>query len=214
MMKYKAVIFDLDGTLLNTLGDLHAAVNYALKKNGMPERTIGDVRRFVGNGVAKLIYRSVPEGADPATVLKDFRGYYGSHCRDLTAPYDGVCNLLTELEKRGIMTAVVSNKLESAVKVLCREYFGDGFAAVVGDVDDRARKPSPDPVMKAVADMGISADETVYVGDSEVDVLTAHNCNMDCIAVTWGFRDKNTLFEAGAKVFADTPEELLIKILA
>lgn len=206
---YKAVIFDLDGTLLNTLGDLHASVNYALKKHGLPERSIDEVRAFVGNGIRKLIERAVDGRADNDAVLEDFRVHYGIHCNDTTAPYDNIPKLLNALKERGIKTAVVTNKIDSAAKVLCKNYFGDVLSAVVGDVEGRKQKPSPEPVLAALDEIGISANEAVYIGDSDVDVVTAKNSGMDCIAVTWGFRGRDVLVNAGAKRLADDPMQIL-----
>lgn len=208
---YKAVIFDLDGTLLDTLEDLKNSVNYALEKSGMPKRSLDEVRAFVGNGVANLIKRAVPrDTAEEAEqkVFADFKSHYGVHCEDLTKPYPGVNELLDELKAVGIKTAVVSNKLESAVKKLCQKYFGEGISAAAGDIEGRKRKPEPDSVFAVLEELGIDACDAVYVGDSEVDVLTAENCGMDCIAVSWGFRSRETLAEAGAKVIVDTVDEI------
>ncbi len=208
---YKAAIFDLDGTLLNTLDDLAASVNHALKKHGMSERTLDEVRAFVGNGVRRLIERSVTCGTDEnetEAVLADFKEHYGEHCRDMTAPYPGITEMLCNLKKAGVRTAVVSNKIDSATKKLCREYFDGLILSAVGDVEGRAKKPAPDAVFAALAEIGTTAEESVYIGDSDVDVLTAANSSMGCIAVTWGFRSKEVLLEAGAKTFADTVGEL------
>ncbi|MDO5398174.1 MAG: HAD-IIIA family hydrolase [bacterium] len=208
---YKAIIFDLDGTLLNTLEDLKNSVNYALENNGMPARSMEEIREFVGNGVANLIRRAVPKGTEEEAeqnVFADFKKHYGVHCEDFTKPYPGINELLNELRAAGIKTAVVSNKLESAVKKLCRKYFGEGISAAAGDVEGRKRKPEPDSVFAVLEEVGVDANEAVYVGDSEVDVLTAENCGMDCISVSWGFRSRETLAKAGAKVIADTVEDI------
>ena len=213
---YKAVIFDLDGTLLNTLEDLKNSVNYALKKNNMPERSIDEVRAFVGNGVAKLIERAVPGGTTDAareTVFADFKAHYGVHCEDSTKPYPGITALLDELNEAGIKTAVVSNKLDSAVKKLCKKYFGDRLAAAIGDIEGRRRKPYPDAIFAAIEEIGVPAEKSVYIGDSDVDVMTAKNSGMDCIAVSWGFRSKEVLKAAGASVIAENTDELREKLL-
>lgn len=214
-MKYKAVIFDLDGTLLDTLDDLRAALNHALAENHLPERTLDEVRRFVGNGVRLLVQRAVPDGEQNPlfdSVFESFKSRYGAHCRDMTRPYDGVEELLRTLRDLGVKTAVVSNKLDSAVKELCREYFGELIAAAIGETENIRRKPAPDSVMAALEQIGCSPRDSVYVGDSETDIQTAFNCGMDCISVTWGFRDRDTLINAGAKVFADDPEAVLALI--
>lgn len=208
---YKAVIFDLDGTLLDTLEDLKNSVNYALENNGMPKRSLEEVRAFVGNGVGKLIKRAVPsetQEEDIQRVFADFKLHYSVHCEDFTKPYPGINELLDELRSAGIKTAVVSNKLESAVKKLCRKYFGNGISAAAGDIEGRKRKPEPDSVFAALKEIGAEADDAVYVGDSEVDIVTAENCGMDCISVSWGFRSRETLAEAGAKVIVDTVSDI------
>lgn len=217
-MKYHAVIFDLDGTLLDTLEDLTEAANAALVKNGMPERTIGQVREFVGNGIAKLIERAVPDGTDEsaaARVLADFRIYYKEHCRDNTAPYEGVVELLGRLRGAGLKLAVVSNKAEFAVKELVPVYFGDRITVAHGE-DEAAgvrKKPAPDMVELALSECGCPSERAVYVGDSDVDIETAANAGMDCISVTWGFRRREWLLAHGAEVLAETPEELYNKIV-
>ena len=212
---YKAVIFDLDGTLLDTLEDLKNSVNYALEKNSMPKRSIEEVREFVGNGVTNLIKRAVPKETDEEAeqkVFADFKSHYSIHCEDLTKPYPGINDLLCELQSVGIKTAVVSNKLESAVKKLCKKYFGNGILAAAGDRADRKRKPESDSVFAVLEELSISTSEAVYVGDSEVDILTAKNSGMDCIAVSWGFRSREALVNAGAKVIVDTVDELRNKL--
>lgn len=201
---YKAVIFDLDGTLLDTLTDLYLSVNYALEKHNMPCRTIDEVKAFVGNGVKKLIERAVEEGTDAKKteqVLESFKEHYAIHSKDNTAPYPGIGKLLCDLESAGIKTGVVSNKLDSATKALCREYFG--ITTAIGDSSNRRKKPAPDSVLEVLALLGVEVGDAVYVGDSEVDIETARNCNMDCITVTWGFREKSFLKACGATVFAD-----------
>lgn len=213
---YKAVIFDLDGTLLDTLGDLHAAVNHALRSFGFPGRSIDEVRRFIGNGVVKLMQRSTPENTDADTdrkCLDTFREYYLVHMRDMTAPYEGVISLLGELRSRGVKTAVVSNKLHEAVCELCDDYFGGLIDEAIGVSIETERKPSPVNVYKALERMGVTADECIYIGDSEVDVQTSHNAGVKCIGVTWGFRDRAELIEAGAEIIADNCGDILDKIV-
>ena len=210
-MNIKAVIWDLDGTLLNTLDDLAASVNAALAQNGMPLRSTEEVRAFVGNGIRKLMIRAVPGGeANPAfdKALEDFTRHYGAHSRDRTQPYDGILEMLDRLSAEGVKHAIVSNKIDFAVKELSRAYFGERMCAAIGDDPSRARKPAPDSVFAAMREMGVTAQETVYVGDSDVDVLTARNAGVPCVAVLWGFRDEACLRAAGAGRLARTPEEL------
>jgi len=207
---YKAVIFDLDGTLLNTLTDLYNSVNHALRTFGFPERTIDEVRRFIGNGVKKLMERSTPEGTDEETnakCLEVFREHYLQHMADNTAPYEGVNELTQKLREKCIRTAVVSNKLHSAVVGLCKDYF-PGIECAIGVSVEEERKPNPVNVIKVLDVFGITADECIYVGDSEVDVETAHNAGLKCIGVTWGFRDEEELRENGADFIAHNAEEV------
>ena len=210
-MNIKAVIWDLDGTLLNTLDDLAASVNAALAMNGMPLRSTEEVRAFVGNGIRNLMMRAVPGGeANPAfdKALEDFTRHYGAHSRDRTRPYDGILEMLDKLSAEGVKHAIVSNKIDFAVKALSRAYFGERMCAAIGDDPSRARKPAPDSVFAAMREMGVTAQETVYVGDSDVDVLTARNAGVPCVAVLWGFRDEACLRAAGAERLARTPDEL------
>lgn len=210
-MKYQAVIFDLDGTILNTLDDLAAATNVVLTENGLPARTTDEVRRFVGNGIRKLIERAVPAGTDVATIdrlFARFKEYYGAHCADATRPYDGIPALLRRLRADGYRTAVVSNKADFAVKELCRDYFPDLFDSVAGEREGIRRKPAPDTVNAVLADFGLSPAKAVYVGDSDVDVETAKNAGMDCIGVAWGFRGETFLREHGATTVVSDAEEL------
>ena len=210
----KAVVFDLDGTLLYTLEDLKNATNYALKQNGMPERTLDEVRRFVGNGVKLLMKRAVPDGADNPKFEKtfsDFKEYYEAHCNDNTAPYDGIMELLKELKLNGIKLAIVSNKLDPAVKELNQLYFKEYMTSAVGEMEEEGirKKPAPDMVQKALKELQVSADEAIYVGDSDVDIATAKNSGLECVSVTWGFRDVEFLKEHGATNLIDEPVELL-----
>lgn len=210
--KYKAVIFDLDGTLLNTLEDLMDSVNYGLGKYGLPERSLEEIRRFVGNGVRKLIERAVPveiSQENLEAVFTAFKEYYEVHCNDKTRPYPGILDLLTELKKRGYKMAIVSNKLQSGVDVLRELYFNDAVEIAVGGREDMPKKPAPDMVTEALQKLGISKDDAVYVGDSEVDIATAANAKMDCITVSWGFRTRQEQEEAGGRVFVERPMEIL-----
>lgn len=211
-MKYKAIIFDLDGTLLNTLDDLAASVNFALKACGYSERTVEEVRRFVGNGVVKLMERATPDSISQSEQTKCFcifREHYLEHMKDKTRPYDGICDMLFELKSKGFQTAVVSNKLQSGVEELCDEFFNELVDFAFGVEDESQRKPSPKNVFNAFERLGISAEEAIYAGDSEVDVQTATNAGLDCIGVTWGFRDKEELLQAGAKHIIDFPREIM-----
>lgn len=209
---HKAVIFDLDGTLLDTLQDLKNAVNMALEINGLPKRTLDEVRQFVGNGVRNLMIRAVEGGEkhpEFEKIFADFKAYYEMHCQEETGPYEGIMELLECLKKRGIKMAIVSNKVDSAVKVLAEEYFSGFFETAIGEKEDVAKKPAPDMVFKALEELGIEAKEAIYVGDSDVDIMTAMNAGLPCISVTWGFRDRDFLMFHGASSFIDTPEELI-----
>ena len=211
---YNTYIFDLDGTLLSTLGDLAASCNYALRTNGLPERTIDEVRQFVGNGVKKLMERAIPGGLDNYKFYKtyaDFRQHYMQHNLDTTKPYDGVMEMLEELRKRGKKVAVVSNKFYAATQELCRYFFGDLVPVAIGEREDIRKKPAPDTVLEAMRQLGVTAERAVYIGDSDVDIDTARNSGMPCISVLWGFRDKEFLLEHGAKTLVSTPEEILEK---
>lgn len=217
-MSFRVALFDLDGTVLNTLDDLADAVNAVLDANGMPRHTKDKIRMFVGNGIRKLIERAVPTGTDENTVTKvlgDFKSYYGAHCADKTAPYAGILDMLRVLRANGVRTAVVSNKADFAVQTLSKQYFGDLFDMALGeDVAKRPAKPAPEMVYHVLETLGATPTEAVYIGDSDVDVLTAKNAGLPCIAVTWGFRDRACLENAGATVFADTAKELQDLILA
>ena len=204
------ILFDLDGTLLDTLEDLLDATNYALRAYGYPERTLLELRRFVGNGAENQIRLSVPEGTAPEQVqrvLAVYKPYYTDHCRIKTRPYDGVAEALAELGKR-CPIAIVSNKPDSAVRALCAEYFPGIYA--LGETPDCPRKPAPDMIFKAMAAIG--ADDCVYVGDSEVDVITARNAGVACLSVLWGFRDREDMTAVGAEHFCGKTETLAEKI--
>ena len=210
-MKYEAVILDLDGTLTDTLADLRNSVNYALSEFGFPERTTGEIRSFVGNGVRKLVYLSVPENTSDETsekCLKKFKEYYAANSLVETKPYDGIIDLLSELKKEKIKTAVVTNKMHSAAEDIVKHFFGGLIDVTVGQLDGVAQKPQPDGVFKALEMLGVPKDKAVYVGDSEVDCITAKNAGIPCVGVTWGFRDREALIANGADIIADTAEEL------
>ncbi len=198
-----AVLFDLDGTLLDTLGDLHSATNHVLRQFGYPERTLEEVCRFVGNGAERLIRQAVPQGADPVPVLAAFQSYYAAHCDILTKPYNGIPQALAVLAEKYPL-AVVSNKPDRAVKELAKIYFPSLYAR--GESTDCPRKPAPDMVCKAMEAIG--AARCVYVGDSDVDILTAKNAGVPCLSVTWGFREEEELRTAGAKHFCHDPKDL------
>lgn len=207
----KGVLFDLDGTLLDTLEDLYQSVNAALTACGFPERTRMEVRSFVGNGVRNLMVRSVPDGEENPKFeecFQKFREHYAAHLNDHTAPYAGIMELLAELKEKGIPTAVVSNKSDAAVKELCRETFGDLVPLAIGESERVKKKPAPDTVIEAAAGIGVPLKDCVYVGDSEVDLATAENAGIPCISVSWGFRDKELLESLGAKTLLDTVAEL------
>jgi len=213
----QAVLFDLDGTLLNTLDDLAASTNAALDMHGMPQRTTDEVRRFVGNGVAKLIERAVPAGTSgekAKQVLAGFIAHYEKHSADHTGPYPGIMELLSALRTQGVKCAVISNKIEPAVKTLCTEYFGDFIQAAVGDAPERRTKPDPMGVYEAMARLGVSKENCVYIGDSDVDIYTGHNAGIKSIGVTWGFRSEELLRDAGADFICHTAGELLELLLA
>ena len=208
----KAIIFDLDGTLLNTLEDLADATNWALRKNGMPERALDEVRQFVGNGVRKLIERAVPGGeVNPLfeQTFEDFKRYYVVHCQDKTCLYDGIVEMLHALKERGFQLAIVSNKLQAGVDELYERYFKDTVAVAVGERPEIQRKPAPDMVELALQALGVTKEEAVYVGDSDVDLQTARNSGLPCISVLWGFRDRAFLEAHGATCFAAKPDDVL-----
>ncbi len=212
MEEYQTYIFDLDGTLLYTLDDLQTSVNHALRAFGMPERTLDEVRRFVGNGVRNLMEQAVPGGdSNPQfeEVFATFRAHYTEHSLDTTRPYDGVLDVLKELKNRGKRIAVVSNKFYAATQELCRHFFGDCVEVAIGEREDIRRKPAPDTVFEALRQLGVSADGAVYIGDSDVDLATARNSGLPCISVLWGFRDREFLKEHGATTFVETPNEIL-----
>lgn len=208
---YRTAIFDLDGTLLNTLDDLADAVNYSLAHFSYPTRSLAEVRRFVGNGVANLIERSLPNSKrtpDFDEVLATFRAYYEKNSQNKTAPYEGILPLLARLREQGVRVAVVSNKFDAAVAALSRRYFADLVEIAVGESSDRAKKPAPDGIFYALEQLGEAREGAVYIGDSEVDAVTAKNAGIPCISVLWGFRDREEIQAAGGSVFAESVAEL------
>lgn len=209
---YKTIIFDLDGTLLDTLDDLTNATNAALRAFGQPERTREEVRSFVGNGIKKLMERALGERVDLLDEgLETFKRYYGEHCAEQTKPYEGILPLLEELRKRGTKTAVLSNKADFAVKKLAEEYFPNLLLMAVGENEAAGirKKPAPDSLFAVMKALDSAKEDTLYVGDSEVDVQTAQNAGVDCLCVTWGFRDREFLQEQGGKRFVNDPMEIL-----
>jgi len=197
------ILFDLDGTLLDTLEDLADAVNYALNRHGYPQRTLEEVRRFVGNGAARLISLAVPEGEAFAPVLDTFHTYYRAHSQVKTRPYPGILEMLATVRSK-YPVAVVSNKPDPAVKPLCADFFGDIYA--LGETAGCPRKPAPDMLYKAMTDLGV--DRCIYVGDSEVDAITAQNAGVPCVSVLWGFRDEEEIRAAGGKYFCTQVSQL------
>lgn len=206
------ILFDLDGTLLNTLEDLTDSVNHVLHSHNMPLRTLDEIRSFVGNGIPTLIRRSVPTGtpeAVSAALTAEMSDYYKDHARIKTDAYDGIGELLRELLRRNIKTAVVTNKEQNAARILCKEIFGDVFSVVIGDNGVDKLKPAPDNVFRAMDALKSEKTDTLYVGDSNVDMETAINAGLESVGVLWGFRDEKTLVESGADHIISTPEELL-----
>jgi len=213
-MPYSTCIFDLDGTLLDTLADLAASVNYALRTHQMAVHSLADIRQFVGNGVRKLMERAVPDGADNPQfddALETFRQHYLQHSLDTTRPYEGINEVLRELRRRGVRTAVVSNKFDAATKDLCRHFFADSIEVAIGEHEAEGirKKPAPDTVVEALRQLGVTKEGAVYVGDSDVDIETARNSGLPCISVLWGFRDRDFLCRHGATSFVTRPDELL-----
>lgn len=210
-MRYDSVIFDLDGTLLNTLDDLAAAVNYALSQKGYPTRTVQQVCRFVGNGVEKLMRRAVPADTPEEEImdaLSVFKAYYARHNNDVTAPYPGIREMLAQLKEAGVRMAIVSNKNDPNVKALARMYFPDTISLAVGEGNGVRPKPCPDSVLHVMNQWHSTPDRTLYVGDSDVDIQTAQNAGVDCASVCWGFRPEEELRHSGATLLIHTAGEL------
>lgn len=210
-MRIKAVLLDMDGTVLYTLPDARLALNMALAEFGLPPRTLDETRRFVGNGIHRLIELAVPAGTSPETakgVLDAFHKHYAVHCNDTSGPYDGILDMLRDLKSKGIKTAIVSNKPDYGVQALSKVYFADLVDFNIGQQEGIARKPASDMVFRACEALGVSPADAVYVGDSEPDILTAQNAAMPGILVTWGFRDRQTLLDNGAEYLIDSPADL------
>lgn len=212
VMKYKAIIFDLDGTLTDTLYDLRESTNYALREMGWKERTMEEVRQFVGNGVRRLMEQAVPPHTEELEFMECFeifREHYVEHCQDHTDLYPGIRELLLELKHRGYKMAIVSNKLQAGVDELRQLFFKDIIDVAIGEQDGFRRKPFPDMVNLALERLGVTREESIYVGDSEVDMATARNAGLPCISVLWGFRDQDYLRSIGAFQMVEKPEEIL-----
>lgn len=213
MKQYSTYIFDLDGTLLDTIQDLATSVNYALRQCRMPERTLDEVRRFVGNGVRLLMIRAVPDGEDNPRFQEAFdifRSHYLEHSLDTTAPYPGIMEMLQRLKANGKRMAVVSNKFDTATKELIRHFFGNLIEVAIGENEAAGvrKKPAPDTVNEALRQLGVGKEDAVYVGDSDVDIQTARNSGLPCISVLWGFRDREFLLESGATTFVQSPDNI------
>ena len=213
MKQYSTYIFDLDGTLLDTIQDLATSVNYALRQCCMPERTLDEVRRFVGNGVRLLMIRAVPDGEDNPRFQEAFdifRSHYLEHSLDTTAPYPGIIDMLERLKANGKRMAVVSNKFDTATKELIRHFFGNLIEVAIGENEAAGvrKKPAPDTVNEALHQLGVGKEDAVYVGDSDVDIQTARNSGLPCISVLWGFRDREFLLENGATTFVQSPDNI------
>lgn len=206
------IVWDMDGTVLNTLIDLRDSVNYVLRKYNMPEHTIEEYRRYFGSGIRYALECAVVYGTPSETInemLPIFKEHYDVHCLDNTCPYDGILDAMKKLKEKGYKMAIVSNKIDSAVKELNEKFFKEYVDVAIGETPGTKRKPAPDMVEQALNELGSSKEESIYIGDSEVDLQTARNSNLPCISVLWGFRDRDYLIEQGATTFAETPEELI-----
>lgn len=213
-MKYKAVIFDMDGTLLNSIEDIHVSINYILGKYGYPARTLNEVMHMVGSGASKLVERALPDGkTNPQfeEILKDYIAYYFDHCNIKTGPYEHILDLLKELKNRGYKLAIVSNKTMPAIRELSDQYFKEYIDVAIGVTDKLKRKPAPDECLEAIKLLGVDKKDCIYVGDSDIDHLTAVNTGLPCISCLWGFRTKEELLAAGAgnNYFVENPMEIL-----
>ena len=217
MHKITTIIFDMDGTVLNTLDDLTDSVNYVFSKFGLPARSRDEYRQFFGNGIGYAMKCAAPEGT-PDSLIEEmipvFKEYYDIHCLDKTGPYEGIIELMKELRNSDFKMAIVSNKIDSAVKELNERFFSEYVSVAIGERPGVNRKPAPDTVFAALAELGSSTDEAVYIGDSEVDLMTAKNSNLPCIAVLWGFRDRDFLIKNGASAFAKTPKDIISYLTA
>ena len=216
-MKYTTIVFDCDGTLLDTLTDLRNAVNYVLRAHDLPERSVPEVKAALGNGVAHLMRQSLPDSISEAefnTYLDEFKAYYGEHLQDYTAPYPGMLDVLDTLRAKGYKLAIVSNKIQEGITPLNKEYFGDRLPVAIGERPGLQRKPAPDMVLQALKELDSTQDESIYIGDSEVDVATAKNSSLLCIGVTWGFRDEQLHKDLGVKYIARKAEDIVTIIEA
>ena len=212
LKKYTTIVWDLDGTLMNTLQDLWLSVNHALRECGQPEHPYEEIRQYVGNGVRRLIERAVPNGVDNPRfddVFEEFKRYYMVHCQDNTGLFQGIAEGLQELKKQGKRMDIVSNKWQDGVDELYRDWFKDTIEVAIGEREGIARKPAPDMVELALRELGVGKEGAVYIGDSDVDLMTARNSGLPCISVLWGFRDKDFLLQHGATTFATTPADLV-----
>lgn len=212
MKHYHTIIFDLDGTLLNTIEDLADSLNHTLTEYGLPSRTLMEVQNSVGNGLQKLLERSIAEGLNHPQfkeIFDSFKSYYILHCKEKTLPYPGIIDLLKELHYRNIPMAIVSNKNDKAVKQLASDFFDGIIPVAIGERDGISKKPAPDTVFAALEELGQNTENVVYIGDSEVDLQTAANSGIDCISVSWGFRGRTFLENLGAETIIDTPQEIL-----
>jgi len=215
-MKYQAVLFDMDGTTVDSIEDMWLSVNATMEHFNMPRRSLQEVKAFVGNGAKVLIDLAVPAGTDEATaseVLAYYKAYYNDHCCVKTVPYKGIPEMIDTLRSAGIKVAIVSNKPDPTVHELCGIFFNGRLDYSAGESSDIRRKPAPDMVLKTVRELGVEKSRCVYVGDSEVDIATAKNADMECISVTWGFRTRQTLIDAGAVKLIDTVDELTAQLL-
>jgi len=211
-MKYTTIVFDCDGTLLDTSTDLFNSVNYVLRKHNFPERSMAKVKAKLGNAVAYLMRHCLPStvaDSDLESYIDEFKAYYGEHLKDTTAPYDGILDMLDLLRKKGYKIAIVSNKIQEGITPLNKEYFGDRLPVAIGERPGLQRKPAPDMVLQALKELNSTPEESIYVGDSEVDVATAENSGLLCIGVTWGFREESLLHELGVKHIARKAEDIL-----
>lgn len=212
MKQYTTIIFDLDGTLLDTIEDLTDALNHTLLEYHLPARTLPEVQSFVGNGLQRLLELSIAEGLDHPKfkeIFDSFKTYYTLHCKEKTAPYPGIMDLLKELHKRNVPMAIVSNKNDKAVKQLALDFFDGIIPVAIGEREGISKKPAPDTVFASLKELGQDAENAVYIGDSEVDLQTAANAGMDCISVSWGFRGRTFLEERKAETIIDTPQQIL-----
>ena len=216
-MKYTTIVFDCDGTLLDTLTDLRNAVNYVLRAHDLPERSVPEVKVALGNGVAHLMHQSLPDSISEAefnTYLDEFKAYYGEHLQDYTAPYPGMLDVLDTLRAKGYKLAIVSNKIQEGITPLNKEYFGDRLPVAIGERPGLQRKPAPDMVLQALKELDSTQSESIYIGDSEVDVATAKNSGLLCIGVTWGFRDEQLHKDLGVTHIARKAEDIVTIIEA